>query len=167
MNPPPLTLGIDPGTRITGYGIIDPATGRALDFGCIRPPPQLRLSLRYEIIHRSISELISHYKPQAVAVETQYVGKNVASAMKLSIARGMVMLAATQHGVPIFEYAPSKAKIAVVGTGRASKEQVQGMIQKLLNLPTLPEPEDAADALALAYCHIENCKSPLALSTQV
>ena len=167
MDKPPLTLGIDPGTLVTGYGIIDPQTGRAIDYGCIRPPRKLRLSERYAIIYRSISELIDRYEPEAVSVETQYVNRNVQSALKLSVARGLVILAATQREIPVFEYTPSKAKIAVVGNGRASKEQVQAMIQKLLVLAKPPEPEDAADALALAYCHIEMSKSPLAKDCRV
>ncbi len=97
----------------------------------------------------------SKYKPDCLAVETQYVKKNVQSAIKLGMARGAVVIAAARRKVQIFEYAPTKAKLAVVGTGRASKQQVQGMVQRLLNLPTIPEPEDAADALALAICHAQ------------
>jgi crossover junction endodeoxyribonuclease RuvC len=150
-----IILGIDPGTRITGYGIIEVgASGhKPLDFGCIRPPPKLALEKRYLIIYESIEALISQYKPSAIAVETQFVQKNVMSAMKLGMARGMVMLAAAKNGIELFEYAPKKAKLAVVGNGSASKEQVQKMIQMLLSLTVIPEPEDAADALALAICH--------------
>ncbi len=164
---PPRTLGIDPGTIVTGYGVIDPQTGKAVDYGSIKPPAKLLLSERYHIIHRGVTELIKIHQPEAVAVETQYVSKNVQSTIKLGMARGMVILAATQAGIPVFEYTPSKAKSAVVGNGAASKEQVQGMIQKLLALPEPPDPEDAADALALAYCHIETSKSPLAKESRV
>ncbi len=152
----PLTiLGIDPGTRITGYGIIQttPAAFKPIDFGCIRPPTNLSMPERYLALFNGLEALLEKYKPGAVAVETQFVYKNVQSAIKLGMARGVLMLAASKRGIPIFEYAPKKAKLAVVGTGAASKTQVQKMVQLLLRLPTLPHPEDAADALALAICH--------------
>lgn len=148
-----IILGIDPGTRITGYGIIvsDSHTS-PLDFGCIRPPPNLPLQERYKIIFDGVEALIERHSPTAIAVETQFVLKNVQSAIKLGMAKGMVFLAAARKNIPVYEYAPKKAKLAVVGKGQASKSQVQRMIQALLRLPQLPEPEDAADALALAIC---------------
>ncbi|MBS0604890.1 MAG: crossover junction endodeoxyribonuclease RuvC [Verrucomicrobia bacterium] len=148
-------LGIDPGTRITGYGVIKVRHPQLqpLDFGCIRPPVNLELPARYLALFNGLEKLLDLYAPTAVAVETQFVYKNVQSALKLGMARGVVLIAAARRGIPIFEYAPKKAKLAVVGTGSASKEQVQKMIQLLLKLPVLPEPEDAADALALAVCH--------------
>lgn len=150
-----IILGIDPGTRITGYGIIDyhPHGTTALDFGCIRPPLSATSSKKYLIIYEGIKSLVESFKPEAVAVEGQFVHKNALSAMKLGMARAMAILVAEMAGIPIFEYAPKKAKKAVVGHGSASKEQVQRMIQALLNLNELPTPEDAADALALALCH--------------
>lgn len=150
-------LGIDPGTRITGYGIIesDGKKFNSVDYGCIRPPAAYKLSDKYLIIYNAVEELIAKYKPQAVAVETQYVYKNVQSALKLGMARGAVLIAAKKHGISVFEYAPTKLKLAVVGRGRASKFQVQAMVKALLQLMTLPEPEDAADALALAICHCQ------------
>lgn len=150
-----IILGIDPGTRITGYGVVrkEGATYRALDYGCIRPPVQYVLAERYLAIFNGTEELLEKYKPDALVVETQYVKLNVQSAIKLGMARGAVMIAAAKRKVPVFEYAPTKAKLAVVGSGRASKHQVQRMVQHLLRLPALPEPEDAADALALAICH--------------
>ncbi|MBA3721584.1 MAG: crossover junction endodeoxyribonuclease RuvC [Parachlamydiaceae bacterium] len=148
-------LGIDPGTRISGYGIIDVESHRyvPIDYGCIRPPGKLLLSDRYLVIFNGVEELIKKYQPDAIVVETQFVHKNIQSAIKLGMARGVVLIAAKNNGLPIFEYAPTKAKMSVVGTGRASKFQVQSMIQRLLNLSSVPEPEDAADALALAICH--------------
>lgn len=150
-----IIIGIDPGTWVTGYGIIlhHPHRSKALDYGCIRPPPKTGSSKRYLIIFEAIEELLDRYEPQALAVESQFMHKNVVAAMKLGMARAMAILAAEKRGIPIFEYAPKKAKKAVVGHGSASKEQVQRMIQGLLSLPTLPTPEDAADALALALCH--------------
>lgn len=154
-------IGIDPGTCITGYGVIRHlgAKHEALDFGCIRPPAKKELHQKYLIIFESIELLLDKYKPDALAVETQFVYKNVQSAIKLGMARGMAVLAATKRNIPIFEYAPKKAKLAVVGHGSASKEQVQRMIQLLLNLSSLPQPEDAADALALAICHCHTLNS--------
>jgi crossover junction endodeoxyribonuclease RuvC len=157
---PQIILGVDPGTRITGYGIIKVCQSQIepLDFGCIRPPVNEKMSARYLALFNALEKLLDHYSPNAVAVETQFVYKNVQSAMKLGMARATVLLAAARRGIPIFEYAPKKAKLAVVGNGMASKEQVQRMIQILLKLPILPEPEDAADALALAVCHSNTLK---------
>lgn len=152
-------LGIDPGTRITGYGVID-ADAQPLDFGCIRPPPKLILADRYKIIFDSVEALIEKHEPSAMAVESQFVMKNAQSAIKLGMAKGMVYLAAARKGIPVYEFAPKQAKLAVVGHGGASKFQVQKMIQALLRLPHPPEPEDAADALALAICCSHHLRNP-------
>lgn len=156
-----IILGIDPGTRTTGYGILK-GPKKVLDFGCIRPPQKLSIHDRYLFIFNAIDFLIEKHKPAAVSIETQFIFKNPASALKLGMARGAVIIAAARQKVPIFEYAPKKAKLAVVGNGSASKEQVQKMIQLLLNLSCLPEPEDAADALALAICHSNTLRSSYA-----
>ncbi len=150
-----IIIGIDPGTRVTGYGIIEhhPHQTKAIDFGCIRPPAKATSSERYKIIFDAIESLLDLHKPEALAVEGQFIHKNALSAMKLGMARAMAILAAERRGIPIFEYAPKKAKKAVVGTGSASKYQVQKMVQMLLSLDELPTPDDAADALALALCH--------------
>ena len=148
-------LGIDPGTRVSGYGVIAIHEQKIilLDYGCIRPPSGYKLSERYLVIFDSVAELIEKYGPTALVVETQFVHKNVQSAIKLGMARGSVMVAAKKRGISVFEYPPTVAKRAVVGHGRASKYQVQGMVQRLLQLSSPPHPEDAADALALAICH--------------
>ena len=155
-----IILGIDPGTRVTGYGIIetDLRTYTPIDFGCIRPPPKLSLHERYALIHEGIEHLLDLYPIEAVSVETQFVSRNPQSALKLGMARGVAILAATKRKIPTFEYAPKKAKLAVVGNGSATKAQVQRMMQTLLNLSELPTPEDAADALALAICHANSIK---------
>lgn len=155
-----IILGIDPGTRVTGYGLIKLKFNgfEALDFGCIRPPPNADFSQKYLIIFNAIEEILDRFSPDAVAVETQFMYKNAQSSMKLGMARGMAILAAARRKISLYEYAPKKAKLAVVGNGAASKEQVQKMIQLLLHLPSLPEPEDAADALALALCHAHTLK---------
>lgn len=158
----PLILGIDPGTRITGYGLIrvrSPLT--PIDFGIIRPPPDLPLAERYRILFEAIDRLIERFHPTDLAIESQFVLKNAQSALKLGMAKGMALLAASRRNLSICEYSPKQAKLAVVGTGNASKEQVQKMVQALLHLPHLPEPEDAADALALAICHAHRGRSCL------
>lgn len=154
--PSKLILGVDPGTCVTGFGLVRIEEGRnftAIDYGCIRPPAAKPLSERYRILYEAVQSLIAKHMPDSIAVETQYIHKNPLSGMKLAMARAVIVLAATLREIPIFEYAPSRAKKAIVGTGRASKQQVQGMVQRLLCLSAPPEPDDAADALALAICH--------------
>lgn len=152
-----IIMGVDPGTRVTGYGIVRQQGSRheVLDYGCIRPPLQLNLSDRYLVIFLGIEELLELHRPEALVVETQFVQKNVQSAMKLGMARGVIIVAARKKGIPVFEYSPAKAKAAVVGNGKASKFQVQNMVQHLLGLPHPPSPQDAADALSLALCHLQ------------
>ncbi|MEI6242249.1 MAG: crossover junction endodeoxyribonuclease RuvC [Chlamydiota bacterium] len=156
-----IIMGVDPGTRITGYGILHIENSRytPLDFGCIRPPPTLPLSERYLIIFEGIEALLHKYQPTAIAVESQFIKKNAQSAIKLGMAKGMIILAAARKSIPIFEYAPRAAKLAVAGNGRADKLQVQRMIQVILGLSSLPTPEDAADGLALAICHAHHEKN--------
>jgi len=150
-----LILGIDPGTRTTGYGLIRMQGHRCetIDFGCIRPPSKQITHERYLTIFNAIEHLLEKHLPEAVSIETQFFHKNAQSAMKLGMARCTVILAALKRGIKVYEYAPRKAKLAVVGHGNASKFQVQKMVQVILNLRETPEPEDAADALALAICH--------------
>lgn len=148
--------GFDPGTRITGYGIVegDGVSQRAVDYGCIRPRTTLALEDRYFAIYKGVKELLARHSVDVVVVETQFVLKNAQSALKLGMARGVIVIAAKELDLPVVGYAPSKAKQAVVGNGKASKAQVQGMVQLLLGLGCPPHPEDAADALALALCHL-------------
>lgn len=155
-----IIIGIDPGTQITGYGIIK-VTGnsyQAIDYGCIRPPSKFKLTDRYLVIFNAIEEILDKFTPDAFIIETQYVNKNVQSAIKLGMARGIAILAAKKRNISVFEYAPTKAKLAVVGNGSASKSQVQKMVQCLLNLAEPPTPEDASDALSLAICHAHAAK---------
>lgn len=162
-------IGIDPGTRVTGYGIIEinGSIYRALDYGCVRPPSQMKLSDRYLILFNAVEELIQKNRPDVLAVETQYVDKNVQSAIKLGMARGIAIIAAKRKGIPVFEYTPSKAKSAVVGNGKASKYQVQGMISLLLGLQEQTMPEDAADALAIAFCHAQSYNQSLPCNCEI
>lgn len=165
MKPPPeiTILGIDPGTAITGYGIIEVKGNvlRALDYGCIRTSAKASPSFRYTQIYKGLCELLERFSPDAVAVETQFVHKNVATAIKLGMSRGVAVLAPSLRSIPIFEYAPTRAKKAVVGNGSASKVQVQAMVKALLSLSVLPTPEDASDALALAICHAHTLRHHL------
>lgn len=155
-------MGIDPGTHFTGYGIIEPKNNGfiAIDYGVISPKKSLPLEKRYLAIFNELDYLIEQHKPDALAVETQFLKNNVQVALKLGMARGVAILAATRKDIPIFEYTPRKAKQAVTGNGSASKEQVASMIKILLNLPCCPK-EDAADALAIAICHINFAKGGL------
>lgn len=155
-SPDKIIIGVDPGTTVTGYGILKKQGNLiiALDYGCIRPPAKLKLSDRYLIIYESLLQLIEKHQPDALVVESQFVKLNAQTAIKLGMAKGTAILAAKSRGVAVFEYSPRKAKQAVVGNGAATKNQVQWMMQKLLNLAVLPEPQDASDALALALCHI-------------
>lgn len=148
-------LGLDPGTAITGYGILD-CNGSdltPLDYGCIRIPTTLALEDRYLALFESLNELIALYLPETVVLETQYVKLNPQSALKVGMARGVAIVAARSKKIEIVQYSPSSAKKAVTGSGRASKNQVQGMVQRLLCLQKPPTPFDASDALALAICH--------------
>ena len=153
-------LGIDPGTRITGYGIIssDLARHSPIDFGCIRPPPKLPDAEKYLHIFEGISEILRTHPIDALSVETQFVYKNAQTALKLGMAKCAVLLAAAKQNIPVFEYAPKQAKLSVVGTGSASKSQVQKMIKAILSLKEIPTPEDAADGLSLAICHAHHMR---------
>ena len=126
-----IIFGIDPGTCITGYGVITatPSGLQALDFGCVRPPRHLNNAQKYLTLFNALDLLLEKYCPDYVVVESQFMYKNVQSALKLGKAQGMALLAAARKNIPVYEYAPKKAKLAVVGHGSASKQQVQKMIQ--------------------------------------
>lgn len=148
-------LGIDPGTAITGFGIIEKMGNsfKAIEYGCIRTPANMELSERLVIIHREVAELIRQFAPQEVAIEELFFNNNARTALSVGHARGVIMLAAAEARLPIGEYTPLQVKQAVVGYGRAEKKQVQIMIKTLLNLSAIPKPDDVADALAIAICH--------------
>lgn len=160
-------IGIDPGTIITGYGIIEKApSGLVLiDFGCIKPPPKYKLSDRYQIIYESVSVLLEKHTPDAMAVELQFAGRNPQSAIKLGMARGVIVLAATLKKIEVFQYTPKSAKLAATGNGNASKHHVQTMVQHQFRLKNPPTPEDAADALALAICHAHASETASTIGT--
>jgi crossover junction endodeoxyribonuclease RuvC len=147
-------LGIDPGSRITGYGIIDKEGSRLIhvDNGAIFTDSQKDFPLRLQRIYRGLTEVIERFRPDAVAVENIFFATNVQSALKLGQARGAAIVAGVNAGLPVFEYTALQVKQAVVGHGRADKQQVQKMLKVLLNLPEVAQ-EDASDALATAVCH--------------
>ena len=147
-------LGIDPGSRITGYGIIDKEGNRLVhvDNGAIFTDSHRDFPMRLQRIYRGLTEIIAQYQPDAVAVENIFFATNVQSALKLGQARGAAIVAGVNAGLPVFEYTALQVKQAVVGHGRADKQQVQKMLKVLLNLPEIAQ-EDASDALATAVCH--------------
>lgn len=151
-------LGIDPGLANTGYGIVTRKAGRlvALDGGVIETRAGVPHERRLADIHAAIEALLAEHEPDAVALEELYFGQNVRTAFAVGHARGAVMLAAGQRGLPCTSYTPQKVKSAVCGHGRAPKEQVARMVQALLALPDAPASDHASDALAVAVCHI-NC----------
>jgi crossover junction endodeoxyribonuclease RuvC len=157
-----IVLGIDPGTASTGYGIVHSAGSRlcALDAGVIRTAAGLPLERRLAEIHTSVGELLEAHGPDAMAIEELYFGSNARTAFAVGQARGVVLLAAGQRGVPTRSYTPQQVKGAVCGHGRADKEQVARMVARLLGLPNPPAPDHAADALAVAVCDVN--RAPLA-----
>lgn len=152
-----LILGIDPGTAITGYGLVEQIDElRLVDAGAILTPAGTPLEERLLTIHQQLSDLISAFEPDAVAVEELFFSKNVRTAMSVGHARGVVLLAAAQAGLPIYHYKPSEVKVAVTGYGAADKPQVQEMVRLLLGLEETPKPDDVADAIAVAICHLQS-----------
>lgn len=158
-----IILGIDPGTNTTGYGLIDTTTQQVIDYGCIRPPASLAISERYLIIYEGILHLVSTFKPTAAAVEKQFFGPNPQSVLTLGMAKGAALIACAK-ACPVFEYSPTQVKKAVTGKGRASKEQIAYMVQLLGKLKEPPSPLDAADALALCFCHFHRSQSCMNIS---
>jgi crossover junction endodeoxyribonuclease RuvC len=157
-----IVLGIDPGLANTGYGIVALRGGRlvALDGGVIQTRPQEPPERRLADIHAAVDALIAEHEPAAVALEQLYFGQNVRTAFAVGQARGVVMLAAGQRGVPCSSYTPQQVKGAVCGSGRAAKDQVARMVMTLLALREEPRPDHASDALAVAICHANS--APLA-----
>jgi crossover junction endodeoxyribonuclease RuvC len=153
-------IGVDPGSEITGYGVIDSdgRSYRVIEYAGIRSSSRVTFAERLLAISRKLEEVIDRLAPQACAVEDTFYSANVKSALKLGQARGAVLIAAARAGVEIFEYSPLEVKSALVGYGRAEKKQVQEMVRVLLGMAQAPEPLDASDALAIAICHV-NCAS--------
>jgi crossover junction endodeoxyribonuclease RuvC len=159
-----IVLGIDPGLANTGYGVVERRAGRllALDGGVISTLAERAPELRLAEIHAAVEALLDEHAPDAVALEQLYFGQNVQTAFAVGQARGVVLLAAGQRRIPCAGYTPQQVKGAVCGNGRAQKDQVARMVQALLGLAEEPRPDHAADALAVAVCHV-NC-APLAMA---
>lgn len=153
-------LGVDPGTAITGYGLVE-SDGDALSvvtYGAITTPADWQLPRRLQHIYAELTALIARYQPTDAVVEKLFFSKNVRTALSVGQARGVALLAAAQAGLAIAEYTPLQIKQAVVGYGRAEKIQIQQMVKLLLRLDTIPQPDDAADALAVAICHAHSAR---------
>ncbi|MFP4660729.1 MAG: crossover junction endodeoxyribonuclease RuvC [Halanaerobiales bacterium] len=150
-----LILGIDPGLAIVGYSLIEKKGNKynVCNYGVIRTPADQLNSKRLQSIYNELIEIINDYKPDEMAVEELFFNKNVKTAIKVGQARGIILLSGAQSGLKVAEYTPLQVKQAVVGYGRAGKNQVQQMVKALLNLKEIPKPDDAADALAVALCH--------------
>jgi crossover junction endodeoxyribonuclease RuvC len=149
-----IILGIDPGTAATGYGIIQGSVRKikCVSYGCIPTDPAFSPGERLKKLAFELSKLIKKYQPKIVAVENIYFFKNLKTALPVSQAKGVILLVCAQKRVPVYEFTPLQAKMAVVGYGRAEKNQVQKMLKILLGLKETPKPDDAADALAIAIC---------------
>lgn len=158
-----IILGIDPGTRITGYGVIKYTNNSFVRIasGSIKLPADQPIPQRLEIIYSELSKIIKRHKPDEFAIETAFYGKNVQSAMKIGYARGVSILCALHNSVPTSEYSPREVKKSVVGKGAASKDQVLFMIKTLLNIKSEKIKVDESDALAIALCHAFRMKTPV------
>jgi crossover junction endodeoxyribonuclease RuvC len=157
-----VVLGIDPGTASTGFGVVEGVGSRlrSLDGGVIATAAGIPLERRLADIHARVGELLDEHAPDAVAIEELYFGANARTAFAVGQARGVVLLAAGQRGIPTRSYTPQQVKGAVCGSGRADKDQVARMVAQLLGLPELPHPDHASDALAVAICDVN--RAPLA-----
>ncbi len=161
-------LGIDPGTAITGYGLVAKQGNhlKRIAFGAIRTTPETPTALRLQQISQELKSIIKQYQPDVMAVEQLFFNKNVRTALAVGQARGVVLLCGAEAGLDIIEYTPLQVKMAVVGYGRAEKKQVQEMVRMLLCLSEIPKPDDAADALAIAICHAHSEKQLAVFSKQ-
>ena len=158
-------LGIDPGYGITGFGLIhaERCQYQLLRCGAITTPPNTDFYWRLSVIYNDMVQLLALEHPDAVAIEELFFGHNVTTGINVAQARGVMLLAVQQASVPIFEYKPMQVKQAVVGYGNASKHQVMDMTKRILHLETVPKPDDAADAVAIALCHARSSTSLLAM----
>lgn len=159
-------LGIDPGYAITGYGLVDYQKNRfrILDYGVISTKAKTPFADRLLRIAKELDNLIALYQPDAVAVEELFFSRNTTTAIGTAQARGVAVLSGARAGLPVYEYTPMQVKSAVTGYGRADKHQVQQMVKVLLNLDSIPKPDDAADALAISICHAHSGNRSAALA---
>ena len=159
-----IILGIDPGIAIVGWGVVEYKGNKfnPLGFGSVQTPASMKTEDRLVEIFNSINEIIKKYKPDCMAVEELFWNTNQTTGIRVSEARGVILLCAARLGIPVYEYTPLQVKQAVVGYGRAEKKQVVSMVTMLLNLEKPPKPDDTADALAIAVCHAHSGGSRLA-----
>lgn len=148
-------IGIDPGYAIVGVGVVDYVKNKfyPVKFGAVDTPADTPFNTRLRIIYDTVAQVIAETKPQCMSIEKLYFNSNQKTAIEVAEARGVILLAAIQAGIPVFEYTPLQIKQSLVGYGRAEKRQVMEMIKSFLNLEKVPKPDDTADALALAVCH--------------
>jgi crossover junction endodeoxyribonuclease RuvC len=152
-------LGIDPGIADTGFGLIEKNNNnniRCLDYGSIQTPSKMEMSARLEILNLELTKIIKKYQPKIIAIEQLFFCKNVKTALVVGQARGVILLTAKQNKIPTVEFTPLQVKQAVSTYGKAEKSQIQKMVKLLLNLNEIPKPDDAADALAIAICAVNN-----------
>ncbi len=149
-------LGIDPGTVTMGYGVVESGENETalVDYGALTSPLRSPIGERLSYLYNKLSEIISRHQPDAVAVEQPFVGKNVRSALAIGRAQAVAMLAAANIGIPTYEYTPAQIKQRITNYGASSKEQIQEMVRLQLGMAQVPQPNDAADALAVALCHL-------------
>jgi len=149
-------LGVDPGTAVMGYGVIESRDDEVtlIDYGALTSPPRSPIGERLSFMYQELLEIIARYQPEAVAVEQPFVAKNVKSALAIGRAQAVAILAAANKKIPCHEYTPAQVKQRIANYGASSKEQIQEMVRLQLRLPHIPEPNDAADALAVAICHL-------------
>jgi crossover junction endodeoxyribonuclease RuvC len=159
-------LGIDPGTAITGYAVVEETAGslQMITLGVITTPAKTPLPSRLQTIHNELKEIVAEYEPEAAAVEELFFSRNARTAMSVGHARGVILLALADSNLPIAEYTPMQIKQAVTGYGNANKHQVQEMVRMLLALSETPKPDDAADAAAVAICYLHRVKLDSLLS---
>ena len=161
-----LVLGVDPGLAITGYSLVQEEAGdlALVTYGAITTRARLNISERLQILHAELKELIGRYAPDTAAVEELFFGANMKTAMLVGEARGVVLLTLAMADVPVCEYTPLQIKQAITGYGRATKTQMQRMVRMLLDLDDIPQPDDAADAVAIAICHLHSVQVTRALA---
>ncbi len=154
-------LGIDPGFAIVGWGIIDKVGSSFVPVSCgaIRTPARTDMNMRLSMIYDDMKEIIEKYHPDEMAIEELFFNTNITTGIAVAQARGVILLSAYRHGLKISEYTPLQVKQAVVGYGKAEKQQVIAMVTSLLRLPKPPKPDDTADALAIAMCHAQSSGS--------
>ena len=156
-------LGIDPGVAIVGFGVVDHEKGQSkmVQYGAINTQAGLPLATRLVQIESDLKQLIDHFQPDEISIEELFFSKNITTGIAVAHARGVILCTAEKCGIPIYEYTPMQVKQAVVGYGLAEKHQVMDMVRRLLKLKTVPKPDDAADALAIALCHARSATSLL------